>query len=311
MSKSKNTVKNGLAETSVVFVSQQGPEFDLIKVVEIKPEPLFEVLPGKKKDLVLKISAVSDNIRYEIDTNEIEFAPTMMFETRIANVTIKNTSKIRFDFCWNNEIFGSLRTDYALTMRSPFSVVPKTGFIEPGEVTTFQVLFSPKEVDDFTSHIICELPSLPSNLHSQQPEIYVTGRSRRPICHFDLETSDYLSASRRHPDYTQNLPEGVKVMEILSKGVAEKSTKKFQVVNTTEAPYEIIWSRFYTTNDGGIDDPISCETQRVVISSGRRQMITFSYLPTSAKTVESLWEFKIPEHGVTIPLLVVGRVIPH
>lgn len=55
----------------------------------------------------------------------------------------------------------------------------------------------------------------------------------------------------------------------------------------------------------------SIETQRVVISSGRRQTVTFSYMPNSAKTVESLWEFKIHEHGVTIPLLVVGSIIPY
>lgn len=308
--RNKNSTKNGLAETSVVFVSSKGPEFDLIKVVEIKPEPLFEVIPGRRKDLVLKISAVSDTIKYEIDTSEIEFATTMMFETRVSYVKIKNVSKIRFEYKWNTSLFGSLRTDYAQMMKSPFSVEPSSGFIEPDELATFQIMFSPKEVDDFTSHVICEIPQLTNS--QKQPEIYVTGRSRRPICHLDLETSDYLSAGRRHPDYTDNLPENVKVMEILSKGIGEKSIKQFQIINTTGAPYEIVWSKIPSLNSGNTDeDPISCITQRVVISSGRRHNTAFIYVPNSVKTVESLWEFRIPEHGVTIPLLVVGRIIPH
>ncbi|OHS93646.1 hypothetical protein TRFO_11642 [Tritrichomonas foetus] len=305
-----------LTETSVVFQSAKGPEFDLIKVVEIKPEPLFEVIPGKLKDLILRIDAISDHIKYEIDANEIEFAPTMMFETRISTVTIKNTCQIRFDYTWDTSVFGSMHTNYASSHKSPFSVAPCSGYIEPGESTTFKVMFSPEEVDDFTSHLVCDIPYLSA---MPRPEIYVTGISRRPICHFNLETSDYLSAGRRHPDYTETLPEGVKVIELFSKGIGQKTTKKFEIINTTETPYEILWERksdFCNTHtlqlkNTALCEPINCETPRTMISSGKRHIATFSYVPGSVKTIESLWEFKIPEYGVHIPLLIVGRIMPH
>ena len=314
----KNTIiplkQEDLTETSVVFVSAKGPDYDLIKVVEIKPEPLFEVIPGKLKDLSIQINAVSDFIRYSIDTTEIEFAPTMMYETRISTVTMTNTCGIRFDYSWNTSVFGSLRTDYAQTMKSPFSVEPNSGFIEPGETQTFNVMFSPIEVDDFNSHLTCDIKHL---VKQQPPEIYVTGRSRRPLCHFNLITSDYLSAGRRHPDYTSSLPENVKVIELFSKGIGQKVNKKFEIINTTEEPYEINWTQsalYDDYNDESSlipDKSIVCEIQHAMISSGKRHTAIFSYTPTTLKTIESLWEFKIPEYGVSIPLLVVGKILPH
>ena len=49
---------------------------EIVKVVEIKPEPENEPISGKYKDLTLIVFAISDYIKYQIDTTDISFAPT-------------------------------------------------------------------------------------------------------------------------------------------------------------------------------------------------------------------------------------------
>ena len=288
-------------ERQVVFQSPKGPDFDLIKVTEIQPEPQYKVTSPSQKELTLNAFAVSDFIQYQLSVSEIAFAPTMMFETRVVTASITNTSTIKFEYRWDTTKFTSLRTDYYLTRPSPFSVTPSSGTIEPGKTTTFNVKFAPEEVDDFTSTLVCEIPHISK---MDPPKIQVNGISRRPLCHFNLETTDYLTAGRRHPDYTDPLPDGVRVIELFAKSIGAKASKRFEIINTTEAPYEIIWT------EKTPQPAITCETPRAMVSSGKRYVVTFSYTPTSVKTIESLWEFSIPEYGATASILVVGRIMP-
>jgi hypothetical protein len=145
---------------NVVYQSPKGPEFDLVRVIEIKPEPLFGVVCSKLKDLCLKVFAISDYIKFDMSATEIEFAATMMFEKRIVNATVTNTSQIRFDYQWVSSKFISIKTEYCFVRPCPFSVQPSAGFIEPGQATTFQVQFAPEEVDDFSAELVCSIPHI-------------------------------------------------------------------------------------------------------------------------------------------------------
>ena len=215
---------------------------------------------------------------------------------------ITNTSQIRFEYTWSVKKFKSLRTDYAATRKPPISVVPQSGFIEAGHTTTFMACFEPEEVDDFSAKLFCEIPFLSQ---MDPPEISVSGLSRRPLCHFNVEMSDYITAGRRHPDYTEPLPENIRVIELYSKGIGKKSTKRFEIINPTSSSYEVNWTR--VTNDP--NDPIKCDTPTALVSSGKRYFVSFSYVPTSVRTVESQWVFNIPEHGVKVDFLVVGKIV--
>lgn len=277
---------------------------EIVKVTEIKPEPDYTVIPGKYKDLQLKIIAISDFIKYSMDTTEIEFSPTMMFQSRTVECKITNTSQIRFEYQWIVTQFHCLRSDYAATNKPPFNVFPTSGFIEAGHSTVFKVKFTPEEVDDFTATLICDIPYL---TQMKPPSIKVTGFSRRPLCHFNVDMSDYISAGRRHPDYTEELPDDVKVIEIFSPSVGTRSTKKFEIINPTASPYQVNWTIDYDASGGAL----FCDTPSAVVSSGKRHMASFTYLPTSVKTLEKLYEFHIPEHNVRIPFLVVGRIMPN
>jgi hydrocephalus-inducing protein len=280
--------------------SQRDPD-EIVRVTEIVPEPTYQLAPVKMKDLQLKINAIADAIRYQIDTTEISFAPTMMYQSRVVEVRASNPSSIRFEYTWAVTDFQSLRTDYAITRKSPFSVRPLSGFIDPGQSTVFKVIFTPEEVDDFTGVLKMNIPYL---FAMEPARLMVTALSRRPLCHFNVEVSDYLSAGRRHPDYVDVLPEGIRVIEMFSPAVGVRKFKRFEVINPTSSPYEIVWVPRSEKN------AIECETPNALVSSGKRYSVSFSYTPTSVKTVEMHFDFMIPSHAVTIPVLLVGRIMP-
>ena len=280
---------------------QDGPG-DTVKVTEVKPEPEYTQQPGKYKDLQLKISAVSDWIKYTLDTDTINFSPTMMYQSRVYEVKMTNPSAIRFNYKWRVSKFESIRTNYAKTRHSPFTVEPSSGAIEPGQATVFRVRFAPEEVDEFSAELKCEIPFLHS---SDPPVINVTAFSRRPLCHFSVDTSDYISAGKRHPDYKYELPSDIKVVEIFANAVGHKGHKRFEIINPTSSPYEITW-----TKKTPEENAIVCETPCALVSSGRRYTMCFSFTPTSVKPVECLWEFKIPEHQTSMTFLTVGRIVP-
>ena len=272
----------------------------ITKVTTAVAEPPYNPVVGAKtKELPIKIFAVSDNIKCSIDTTEIAFAPTMMYQTRSADVKVTNTCQIRMEYTWIVQKFESLRSDYCLTRPSAFSIEPSTGFIEAGQSTTFHVLFAPMEVDDFVCVMKCNIPYLSL---SDPPKINLNGLSRRPLCHFNVKVSDYLE--RRHPDFTYELPNDVKVIELFSSGIGTKKIFKLEVVNPTAAPYDTNWSIVNDNSNGAI----TIENNSALLSSGKRYLFFVSFVPNSAKLVESLWEFSIPEHEIKIPFLFVGRI---
>jgi hydrocephalus-inducing protein len=120
-----------------------------------------------------------------------------------------------------------------------------------------------------------------------------------------VEQSDYISGGRRHPEYTYKVPDDIKVIELFAKGIGAKCMKRFDLINPTASPYEVIWKYV-----GEAPTPVTCETPHGLISSGKRSMVTFSYTPVSVKTIESLWEFQIAEHSLRVQFLFVGRIMP-
>lgn len=298
-----NNQKNQPQQEQPEVLPPDPSDDDIVKITEIKPEPEYAIIPGKYKDLQLKVIAISDYIKYSLDTTEIEFSPTMMFQSRVVECKITNTSSIKFDYQWITTQLHCLRSEYDPSLKPPFSVLPTSGCIEAGQTTVFKVKFEPEEVDDFSAVILCDIPYL---TQMKPPQIKVTGFSRRPLCHFNVEMSDYLSAGRRHPDYVEELPPDTKVIELFSPAIGTRSTKKFEIINPTSSPYEIAWSLEHDDSNGSI----FCDSSNSIVSSGKRHTASFTYLPNSVKTVESLYEFQIPEHNIRIPVLIVGRIMP-
>lgn len=61
------------------------------------------------------------------------------------------------------------------------------------------------------------------------PVVAVKGKSLLPYCHFELEDSDYITASKRNPDLRGpggvSLDPNTKVIEFTSLGVHVRNTK--------------------------------------------------------------------------------------
>ena len=316
------------------------PMTELVRIVGTKQEPPHETLNKNCKDIILYISSVCDFIKYEIvspESKEITFSPTMMYDTRVSEVEIKNVSSIRFDYTWVTNKYDALRggREFTSSHSSPFSVLPTTGFIPAGESQIFNIRFTPVEVDDFSSNLWMDVPYLEQQMQNLQqqvisphpgttkdqlkeqkeilenlqdyPEIFVSGYSQRPLVHFDVDLSDYITAGRRHPNYNYPIPDDIRVIELFSSGIGKTSCKKIKIINPTSNPYEITWDEDNEHNSPAI----TCDSTRALVSSGKTYTISFSYKPTSLKAVESLWSFAIPEHNVTIPFLIVGKIMPH
>jgi hydrocephalus-inducing protein len=262
------------------------------------------VLQARYKELQLKINAVSDVIKYTIDTTEILFAPTMMYQQRMTEVRVTNPSSIRFEYAWGIAKFEALRLTFPDPAKRPFSVHPSTGYIDAGGSTVFRVNFTPEEVDDFTAILKMNIPFLTA---MGPPTISVQAFSRRPLCHFNVPLSDYLTSGARHPDYTDPLPLDTKVIELFSPALGVKRLKRFEIINPTSSPYQIVW----TMKSNFDKSPVECDTPTALVSSGKRYSVSFSYTPISVKTVEVQFDFTIPEFEITIPVLLVGRIMPN
>lgn len=272
---------------------------EMIRRTSTAPEPAYKVVPGSKPhDIPLKVFVVSDQIKYTIDTTEISFAPTMMFQNRTTEVHLTNTCSIRIEYTWSLKKFESLRTNYAKTAGPAFTIRPTTGFIEPGQTTTFKVVFAPLEVDDFKGILECSI----GYLIGESPKIMLSALSRRPLCHFNVEPSDYLQ--HRHPDFTYALPEGVRVIEFFAKAPGSRTVKRIEMINPTADLYETVW----TPANEQSTECIKCDSNSALVSSGKHYFFTFSYTPKTARLIESLWEFEIPKHGIKVPFLFVGRI---
>ena len=263
-----------------------------------KEEPICSITQ-KSKDFIIKVTARSDNIHYNIDTESIAFPPTMMFEKRAEYVNITNTCSIKFGFKWFATVPEEIKTADGTP---PFTIEPSEGVIEPGTSTKFAITYAPTTIGNFQSKLVCDVPSL--SIH-EDPTVFVSGSSRRPVCHIVCDASDYLL--RRHPDYSYDIPPGTRVLEIFSKGVNISSSKIVEVMNTMETAYDAVWTQMNETYD---EKSITCDQTIAIISSGKSLRTSFTYRPTKARTVESLWKLSIPSTNTYAYILVVGRIMP-
>ena len=113
-----------------------------------------------------------------------------------------------------------------------------------------------------------------------------------------------MTSNRRTSDQIINVPENIRVLEIVSNAKGNKSVKTFEMINTTDTPYEVYWECVKDTSNNSI----KCTTPQSFISSGKRFFCTFEFTPKSHQTVESLWSFSIPAYDLKAEILIVGRV---
>ena len=217
------------------------------KVIDTEPEPEHELLPppepaegeepaAAEPPLQLLISGKCEFGALECETSTLAFRPTMMFQARSHTFELRNTGAVELSVAWHIEAEGK---------EDPFSVSPQEGVIAAGEAMQVTVTFSPQEVDSFARALHCSC----SNLAEGQPPptVQLSGKSKRPYCHFELAEGGYVREGRRSPEMPG--PDGslgpldpaTKVIEFESLGTKVRNTRRFFVVNPTSVPYDFLW----------------------------------------------------------------------
>jgi hydrocephalus-inducing protein len=272
-----------------------------IEIEETIPEPAYDSQGGEKK-IDMQVFAKVDSARYVCDVKTITFAPTLMYSTRVYDFKMKNESITALNYRWEfMDRDGEIDSGF-------YKISPQTGVIRPEGEELFQVRFSPTEVeDDQTRRLTCQISNLSPT--QEPPSIMVESATERPICHFELEASTYLST--RAGDIPEVDMSKLKVIEFESLGVKVKNKKRFYVVDPTASGYEFTWKRVDIdlggqTNAGNF---FTCQFEKGVILSGKKFEMIFEYKPEVPGLHESLWVFEIPTMNMKQYFLLVGRVI--
>ncbi|XP_035498051.2 hydrocephalus-inducing protein homolog isoform X1 [Scophthalmus maximus] len=298
-------------------------------------EPRCSVVEGSHWGLELRVSTVCDYVKFTCSANSIHFKDTMLYRTRLHQLQIVNGGRVRLGYSWQVLMDPSSNSDQggessvsrpgsrsvggastaarpssavssvmSVLTRSrelpPFSVEPEFGTIEPGSTQDFSVRFSPLEAAQLQGRLLCSIPNL--QYGNQAPCISVCGLSLQPHCHFDLEDSDYVSGSRRNPEFREPLDPDVRIIEFNAIGLSAPSTRTFAVVNPTSAPYSFKWK--CEDADGS---PFHCLSPCGDIPPGRKVEMCFEYVAKQLDAVESFWSFAIETLSLSFPFLCAGN----
>jgi hydrocephalus-inducing protein len=227
------------------------------------------------KALDTRVVAISDHPKYECPQAPIVFKNTLMFQSRSFSLPLKNTCNATIDIVWS-----TVPADPDDDDEPPFTITPEASKVQPGETQLFTVKFAPLEAEKFKWKLVGKIPWLHSSL--KQPSIDLIGESSRPLCHFELLESDYISGGRRNSELRG--PDGkigpldprTKVIEFRSVGVKTKSVKKFYILNPTNLSYEFYWEESDVASQS---QSFHCVTKKGLVVSGKKFEVVFEYTP--------------------------------
>ncbi|XJO77830.1 hypothetical protein BDV3_002359 [Batrachochytrium dendrobatidis] len=276
------------------------------KVLEQYVEPTYEAI-SPLSEYTLLLSAFSDYSMYECDQNHINFKSTLMYQSRVHRFSLRNSGKVILKFAFVICLEDGTTVDSSDLC--PFSINPASGTIPLNESLMITVRFSPIDVGDYCNSIVCSIPNLGKD--AKPLSLTVRGTSLRPLCHFELEDSDYLTSERRNPDCDLDntvpaiLDPNIRVIEFSSCGVRGKNIRRFYIVNPTAMSYEFMWH----PEVQGHTKFFKCLNSRGIVASNKKSEIVFEFTPESTEIKESLWIFTIPEHQIQVQFLLVGQAV--
>ncbi|RHY53725.1 hypothetical protein DYB38_002829 [Aphanomyces astaci] len=257
-------------------------------------EPAFEV-DGLLNPLTLHVFAVADRAQYSCDVDSIQFKKTFMFQACTYKFTLKNPSKIRVGYSWSWLSLDSSSND----MNGPFTIAPDAGEIAGGDSQEFVVRFAPVEVHEFQYKLTGHM----KNGHDHVIDVH--GSSLRPVCHVDLEPSDYCARRALHlvgpTGDLGPLDPSVRVVEMESLGVRVRNTKRFYVINPTNISYEFVW-----VSEGNVNPCFRCATPKGLMLAGKRCEMVFEFTPQQMDLQEMFWRLKIAQFQLDQLFLFVG-----
>ncbi|KAG2470211.1 HYDIN protein, partial [Polypterus senegalus] len=164
------------------------------KVIETDSEPAHTAVENTTRELELRVSAACDYAQFTCKSEAIHFKDTLLFQTRVFELSISNTGCVQLEYSWQTTMEANGRTiilndrhtdsaegasftgsrtgsrsvshptstlESVSTMMSaeselpPFSIEPIAGVIDPEEQQVFVIKFSPLELGEFEGEISC------------------------------------------------------------------------------------------------------------------------------------------------------------
>ena len=336
--------KRGRRKLRKVTKVKPEPAYKPVLVGQAPEEGEEDTRPPAAEELLLKLSVDADYLKYAYVLKNEEgepedaaslpnliFSETTMYRTRAHSIRFKNACGSVMEYSWRLCHLDGQEDEAA---DAPFSVEPQAGTLGPGEIREIVVKFSPTEADEYRRKLVGFIPHLATRVArpvpaedeaaaegeeevpepQPQPEVVLIGRSKRPLCHFELAVSDWLSGGRRPP--TMMTPNGAavdpasKCIEFESLGTQVRNTKRFFVMNPTNVSYKFRWE----CEDGTgaavskVASAFKCIHREGVVLSGKKSEMVFEYTPESDVPIESFWRFEIPEYSISEPFILVGHV---
>ena len=284
--------------------------------VETMAEPVYESATGldpeSSKPVQLLCSARADVLSYRCSISEVAFQPTFMFQSCVYEFTVTNESKIALPYTWewtpsevrsSSSSRGSIVSSSSSSIPRPFAISPPHGTIEAQDEATFVLRFHPSEVENFRYQLMFKSDQRSTSSPIVLP---ISGKSKRPVCHIDVQPSDYAVIRR-----SANLPgpkgelgpldPNIRVVEMASLGIRVRNTKRFFVVNPMNISYEFNWRP--------IGSPVAsfrCASPSGLMLAGKKCEMVFEFTPNSACLVEAFYAFAIPQFNIEQVFLFVG-----
>jgi hypothetical protein len=243
------------------------------------PEPFYESL-SQPTDYPLFLSALADFSSFDCEATDIIFKNTMMFQSRVHSFTIKNTGKVSLRI--NMVLFDEGGYQVEDISSNAFTLPVTKAVIEAGDFLACQVIFSPNDALKFRNTLVVVASNTPKDYKPTQ--ILLRGSATRPLCHFELEESNYLLNQRVIPDINclEALPTildpATRVIEFFSCGIRIKNVKRFYIVNPTNLGYEFEWSANLLS-----EKSFQCLTPKGLVAAGKKFEIVFEYFPETSE----------------------------
>ena len=313
------------------WVVNEGVDGRLVRTELSEPvqEPAITHI-ANASNVTLGLSGVSDYSKFEIkavaeetpqDLKEVSFKETLMFQTRLYKYKLVNTGVVAFGYSWDIAE-DAMDIDNHDTHYTPFMVEPASGRVDAGQSIEITARFAPLDAGEFAALLKCDIENVDPALTTPSIDLY--GTSKRPFCHIELPPSDYVSSGRR--DKRMKGPSGLpgqldpstRVFEMISCGVGTVTKGRFFITNPVDIDYNFAWRCQLSGNHDELPTvkkdsveigPFKCSTPRATLQSGKKIEVLFEFNPHALKIYESFWRFTIPEHGIDIPFLVVGRAL--
>ncbi|XP_065180488.1 hydrocephalus-inducing protein homolog isoform X2 [Sycon ciliatum] len=319
------------------------PDHLVRPIRQLQEEPEHTAVDRSARDLAFAVSMECEYATYECPMANavddamptVEFKSTAFYQARDLLLPLTNTSKVDMRYKWaiNDEtdvgstpslpplsaaptdLFDALLLPLKRRHQLPaFFIEPSEGTVAAGGTVTFKVTFRPVVPDKSTIKLTCSIPNLSPTL--DPPAMTLVGNGIVPIAHLDLPPSDYLTGARRavelktEPEHT--LPTGAqlhvntKVMEFTSHA-QQPTARDFRVANPTSRPWKYVWEMNPITPRDA-ENAFKITTVEGVIDAGKRNKMVIEFAPSNTRFLEGFWNFTIPEHRLSIPFLLVGRM---